>query len=86
MKVIFMIDAKLEAALRPRRFDDQAKDAYTVFNRLQEKLIRGGLSYCQERETDKQLVWKNTRAVSSVSQSTKLNREFWNEFETVVAA
>lgn len=74
----------LENALRPKRFNDTNQDAFSVFNVLQEKAIRGGFAYAQ-REDDGRLVWKTTRAVNSVNQSVKINRELWDALERVTA-
>jgi len=77
-----VIDFKIDAALQPTRHTDYGNDAYTVFNILQEKVIRGGIKYTQKLENG----WdqrKTTRPISAVTQTTKLNRELWNILEKV---
>jgi hypothetical protein len=70
---------------RPRRLDDVNQDAYSIFNVIQEKVIRGGIQYTQLNPKTEMLESKKTRAISSVAQSVKLNRELWNILEEVTA-
>ena len=79
---IYSIDH--ESMLNPVRYSDQSSDAYSVFNVIQEKIIRGGIQFIQKNEFD-HFERKKTRAINSVSQSVKLNRELWNIFESLVA-
>ena len=58
--------------LRPNRHADSAGDLWTTFNRVQEKMIRGGLrgrSAVGKRIT--------TREVTGIDQNIKLNRALW---------
>ena len=58
--------------LRSRRFADDSIDLWTTFNRVQENLIRGGLSgrTANGKRT-------RTRAVTGIDQNLKLNRALW---------
>lgn len=58
--------------IRPRRFEDQKSDLYSVFNVVQENLIKGGLSgrSASNRRT-------RTREVGGVNENVKLNRALW---------
>jgi len=75
-----------------RRKEDLSDDLYTVFNRCQESLIRGGTKY-QYRTTK----WngmsgvstiKNgtTRAVRSVKMNLELNKKLWDAADRLLAA
>lgn len=66
----------IDYSLRVRRPEDNAPDAYTVFNRVQEVLVRGGIRYTYERPTEQggQLVATTTRGLSSVNSQVKLNQ------------
>ena len=75
----------LASALEPKRFADLGKDAFSVFNVLQERVIRGGIRYKQINEKNGFVERKFTRAVNSISQSVKYNRELWNALEEVTA-
>jgi len=78
-------DMDLYSALEPKRFADIGKDAFSVFNVIQERVIRGGIRYKQMNEKNGFVERKHTRGVNSVSQSVKYNRELWNIVEEVVA-
>lgn len=69
----------VDGALRSFRAQDNSDDAFTVFNRLQEKCIRGGLPYVQELANN-ELRFTKSRAIRSVSENTRINRDLWNEF------
>ncbi|MGE0315873.1 MAG: DUF932 domain-containing protein [Lautropia sp.] len=58
--------------LAPRRWDDRGNDLWSVFNRLQENLIRGGL---EGRSANGRRA--TTRAVTGIDQSVGLNRALW---------
>lgn len=58
--------------LRARRHDDQRSDLWTIFNRTQENLVRGGL---QGRNANGNRT--TTRAVTGIDQDVKLNRALW---------
>jgi hypothetical protein len=58
--------------LAPRRIDDERRDLWSVFNRTQENLLRGGLhgrSANGRRQT--------TRPVQGIDQDLRLNRALW---------
>lgn len=74
----------LERMLKPKRHADTSNDAYTVFNILQEKAIRGGIVYSQFNSETKRLEPKTSRTINSVNQSISLNRDMWNVLESVV--
>lgn len=58
--------------LSPRRFEDRKDDLWTVFNRVQENVIRGGLDArsANGRRT-------RTREVAGIDSNVKLNRALW---------
>ena len=58
--------------LEPRRAADTASDLWTVFNRVQENTIQGGL---QARTASNRRT--RTREVQSIDQGVKLNRALW---------
>ena len=68
-------DAPITSAnqlIRPQRYDDRANDLWTVFNRTQEHLIKGGVSgrSAAGRRT-------HTREVGGVNENVKLNKALW---------
>jgi hypothetical protein len=58
--------------LTPRRFEDRRDDLWTVFNRVQENITKGGL---RGRSASGRAV--STRAVTGIDQNVKLNRALW---------
>lgn len=72
---------------RLQRMADKAIDAYTIFNRIQEALMRGGIKYEYEKRIidnssadlkgkviGTQLVTTHTRRIASVPSQVKLNQ------------
>jgi hypothetical protein len=58
--------------LTPKRLEDRSNDLWTTFNRVQENLIDGGL---RGRTPTGQV--RQTRPVTGIDQSVKLNRALW---------
>lgn len=65
-----------EQVLRIRRADDQSADAWTVFNRIQENIIKGGLRGFT-RDAHGRPQRRTTREVKGIDQSDALNRAMW---------
>ena len=59
--------------LTARRWDDKGSDLWTTFNRVQENLLKGGLS--GRGSTGRRTT---TRAVGGVNENVKLNRALWS--------
>jgi hypothetical protein len=68
---------RAETLLRIHRSDDTKKDLFTVFNRIQENAIRGGLSYVK---TNAQGVTRNqtARRINSIDRNLLVNRALWD--------
>lgn len=58
--------------LAPRRRQDESDDLWTTYQRIQENLLKGGLSgrTAQGKRT-------HTRAVNGIDGDVKLNRALW---------
>ncbi|EAV2407154.1 DUF945 domain-containing protein, partial [Salmonella enterica] len=58
--------------LTPRRYEDRKDDLWSVFNRIQENLLKGGLSgrTAKGKRT-------HTRAVNGIDGDIRLNRALW---------
>lgn len=67
--------------VQPIRPEDAKNDLWTVFNRVQEKVIRGGLQY-----TDNNDNYKKTRKITSINSVIKLNKGLWNIAENFLKA
>jgi len=78
-------DINLYAMLNPRRWEDTQNDAFSVFNVIQEKVIRGGIIYKKLNEKTSFIEKRTSRPISSVNQSVKMNRGLWNILENIAA-
>ncbi len=58
--------------LQPRRFEDKKNDLWTVYQRLQENLIKGGLSGHTAKGKR-----ARTRSVNGIDGDIKLNKALW---------
>jgi hypothetical protein len=58
--------------LAPRRYDDDRSDLWSLFNRVQENLVKGGLSSRSARGRV-----QHTRPVQGIDQNVRLNRALW---------
>jgi hypothetical protein len=71
----------------PRREADVSQDAFTVLNRIQERMIRGGISYTYERQVKDaggnvlytQTRTSTSRRLASVTAQLNLNRLAYDE-------
>lgn len=66
--------------LTVRRSEDVAHDLYTVLNRVQENLLRGGLS---RRAESGRLT--RTRRITSLREDVRVNSQLWDLAREVVA-
>jgi hypothetical protein len=63
----------LRLAQRERRYADQGKDLWRVFNRVQEAVTRnGGFQYVGDDRN-----YHYLRGVNQIQANTKLNQELW---------
>ncbi len=71
--------------LSPRRYSEINKDdLFTVFNVVQENLIKGGVrGYAKDANGYHKRV--RTRAINSIDQNTALNRALWSVAEKMMA-
>jgi len=75
-----------------KRGTDSGTDLWTVFNVVQEKMIRGGIKYSRaiEKLDDQgnkstKIITNTTREVKRFSELEYLNKEIWNVAEKLVA-
>lgn len=72
---------------RPMRKEDKEQDAFTVLNRIQEYVIRGGIDFTYEKEVDGIRIIKNgtTRKLNSISSQIEMNQVLTNGILKLVA-
>ena len=66
--------------LSPRRYEDRSNDLWTVYQRVQENLMKGGLP-----GRTAQGKCSRTRAVNGIDGDVKLNRALWVMTENMLA-
>lgn len=66
------------AVLAPRRRDDAAMDMWSVFNTVQENMIKGGMAY-QSKPTDKSPAGQHRKVspVHGIDADRSINRALW---------
>lgn len=74
-------DETIDNMLTPARKADEGKDLWSVFNVLQEKVIRGGFFRSSIRKKDNKLRWRKVRKVTSFIKDLDFNERM---FETAL--
>lgn len=67
----------VEKLLTTNRREDNSNDLWTVFNKVQENTIRGGIRHLVTNPETHDVRRARTREVKGIDQSSKLNRELW---------
>jgi hypothetical protein len=62
--------------LTVRREEDRRADLWTVFNRVQENVMRGGIEGVATDRNGRQ-VHRSTRGINGIDENVKLNRALW---------
>lgn len=73
--------ADVDSMLRVRRAGDAESSLWSVYNRIQESMIRGGIRYTKPTFDANGLMsikGGTTRAVRSIDRQVSLNRDLWN--------
>jgi len=84
----FAYNRTVNDMIRPNRFEDRQQDLWTYFNTAQEKLIRGGarvLSHTKATRLRGYPTIRKARAISSLPESIRINRQLWDLAEKVAA-
>ncbi len=63
--------------LRPRRFADNARDLFTVYNVVQENVIKGGVRVVNTAPNARAR-YASSRAVTGLDRNLELNRGLWD--------
>lgn len=65
------------SVLRPRRYGDDGPSLWKTFNRVQENIIRGGVTTIAYDEHNRRQV-RRSRAVNGIAEDVKLNQQLWS--------
>lgn len=71
------LQTDLGQLLRVRRAADESNDLWTVFNRIQENAMQGGLRYTVAN-ADGQIVNRSTRRIKSIDRNVHVNRALFD--------
>ena len=75
-------------ALAFSRVEDINNDAWTIFNRVQESVLRGGIHILGNttRRGRKMEAYKKSKALTSIKQNVDINRALWDIAQETLAA
>ena len=75
-------------ALTSSRVEDNNDDAWTIFNRVQESVLRGGIHILGNttRRGRKMEAYKKSKALTSIKQNVDINRALWDIAQETLAA
>jgi hypothetical protein len=73
---------RMEDLLRVHRTADQKDDVWSVFNRVQENVMKGG--FTTMRQVDGRNVQRHARAVKAIAANTTINQGLWEYAEGLV--
>ena len=76
----------VKQALRCTRVADRSNDAFTVFNRVQEAVIRGKVDVVSVKDKDSYPMLRKARAVNSVKENLRINSALWDIAEDIAFA
>jgi hypothetical protein len=63
--------------LSVRRYSDVGTDLWSVFNRVQENLVRGGICGLNKKDEHGSSQWRTLRKIRGADRNIELNRDLW---------
>ena len=84
-KGVFATQTTVSNVLQPQRLQDVGMDAFTVFNRIQEGVIRGNAFVKSLNVSHPEGHLRKARNVSSIKEHVRINAELWNIADTIAA-
>lgn len=82
-KGTYATDMTLKAATRVQRLGDNAGDAFSVFNRIQESVMRGKAYVTSYSSKNPEGQVRKARPVAAVKESIRINSKLWDIAEAV---
>ena len=83
VKGSYSTSATVNSLLVPSRLEDSMADSWTVFNRIQENVLRGGALIRSITEKNPDGSYRKSRAVNGVAEHIRVNRELWDIAENI---
>ncbi|CAB4155595.1 Protein of unknown function DUF932 [uncultured Caudovirales phage] len=84
-KGVFATQTTVNNVLQPQRVQDNMMDAFTVFNRIQEGVIRGNAFVKSLNATHPEGHMRKARNVSSIKEHVRINAELWDIADAIAA-
>jgi len=82
----YAVAQTVKDVLKVTRQGDFGYDAWTVFNRIQEGVVRGNAMIRSITEKQPEGTMRKARPVSSIKESVRINTELWNIAEQLTTA
>lgn len=79
----FATEATMRDVLKVSRPEDNLNDAYTVFNRIQESVVRGQAFVKSFTEKAPEGAMRKARPISSISEHVRINQKLWDVAEDI---
>ena len=78
----------IDDVLTPTRVEDEAHDAWTIFNRVQESVMRGGMPVIGDRKRYGRNFqgYKQAKPITSIKQNVDVNRKLWDIAQEVLVS
>lgn len=85
---VYAVSKTVEDVLQAQRIDDTTNDAWTVWNRIQENIIRGNafIKSITDVENNPNGVMRKARPINSIKQHQQINNDLWNIADELVDA
>jgi hypothetical protein len=84
-KGTYAVAQTVKDVLKVTRNEDNFTDAWTVFNRVQEGVIRGNALVRSITKVHPEGVMRKARSLSSIKEHVRINQELWNIADTITA-
>ena len=81
---VYATDTTVQQVLTVNRNGDESMDAFTVFNRIQESVIRGKAFVKSLTKATPYGSMRKSRPVNSVKENIRINTELWNIADEIV--
>jgi hypothetical protein len=81
----FATASTVNDVLRQQRLEDVGNDAWLVFNKMQENVVRGNAFVRSVTEQHPQGVMRKARPINSIKEAVRINRELWDIAEAAIA-
>jgi hypothetical protein len=85
-KGAYAVAQTVKDVMNVRRNGDEGYDAWTVFNRIQEGVIRGNAMIRSITDVHPEGVMRKARPVNSIKEAVRINTELWNIADEFVTA